>query len=810
MYYVLNPEEEVIGILSGDGNGVPILSDTINTKIADSQASDDGSVAKIWLDTLELELPVGYDTVDMLETGYELLTMVEDAWRVYTIDSIEDSLGDSGHTRKIEAINSCIWRLGHLQIDAKTFKGATSKNVFSYILQRSGWMIDEFNEFWAGGEKSYEVSAGTVMGALDTALAEFEVEVDAYVIVQNGNIIDRRIHLSKQRGEEKNIRFEYAHNLKGVTRKKVYSEFYTKLYVYGGQKKDGKQANIQAVNKVKNAHGVYEYLPFLLAEEENDLYNHGGEYLEGIVTNDAILNENGLLTWGKQQLKFFNHPKYEYSVDVELLDAEVELGDTVYVIDNEMNPPLTVQARVLETTHSHSKSTEPSVVLGEFNTVKATTPNLIWDLLAQSNQALLLAEQAKEQYRLEYYAPDGTDFATREEVKEIIVRVFKGSQNVTSDFPKSAFRWEKFDKDGNLDDLWAKDHLNTGNTLKITYLDGDSTIRCSVNDQSIEAELSLKEEDFVFQVRLEHPTVSDPEGTSRVAQYCNYDPVSNQYYWSQLYKGSDLKPEEKRTSTNAVAESHTISRTDYKGKRLDRMTLVFGGHGSYFGIKWVGNRLYIYMPYYNQKGKTWYFVRIPYTPKVIRWGDPLIEVLSKTVSGGFERLNIDAKNGYALIGSGYKSDVISRVIPLADLEKGKINVKHKSRTGDIGVSDSQIYQSSALDYPYLYHTYGGNNGTIQNNDFPVMYCMDVRTGALVYKINYTFTKGSIVPNDDFHEPETISVYYKDGKKVLLQGFAFSSENERETPLYNMIYGAIETVRVDEPQTEYTDTGIDTE
>lgn len=809
MYYVLNKDEQIIGILSSTDGGVPILSDTITTKIADSKASDDGSLAKIFMDTVELELPVGYDTVDALELGYELLTEVEGSWRIYTIDSIEDSLSENGHSKKIEALNSCIWKLNHLQINAKSWSNASSKVVFQYIMERTGWTLDEFNEFWAGGVKKYEISEGTVMSALDSALAEFEVEVDTYVIVKNGNVIDRRILLSKQRGNESNIRFEYSHNLKGVTRTRVYSDFYTKLFVYGGQRSDGKRASIQSVNKVKNKQGIYEYLPYLTADTENDLYNHGRDYLEGVVTNENILNESGLLDWGKQQLKFYNHPKYEYSVDVELLDSEVELGDTVYVIDNEMNPPLTVQARVVETVNSHSKSTEPKVTLGEFNTVKASTPNLIWDLLAQSNQALLLAEQAKNQYRIEYYTPDGTDFSSKDEEKRIIVRVFRGGQNVTSQFPNSAFRWERIDKDGNIDETWGEYHRDTGNTIKTTYLDADYTIRCSVSDQSRESELSLLEEDFIFQVRLEYPKVSDPEGTSRVAQYCNYDPQTNQYYWSQLYKGSELKPEEKRTATNKVAESHTISRTDAYGNRLDRMYMVFGGHGSFFGIKHVNNKLYIYMPYYDQKGKTWYFVRIPYMPnRVVRWGDPIIEVLCKTTTGGFERLNIDTEHGYAVITQGYGEKVISKIVPLADLEKGKINVKHKLVASDFNISSSQTYQSTALAYPYLYHTYGGFDGTAVNNDLPVMMCIDVRTGSLVYQINYTFNKGSIQANDEFHEPETISVYYKDGKKVILQGFAFASEVETETPRYNMIYGAIETVRVDDTDPGDIDTGLD--
>lgn len=795
MYYILDSEQRITGMLSPTEGGTPILDDLITTKIADSNASDNGELSKLWMDSLTMTLPTGYDDVDMLDIGQELLVETLDSWRVYTIDSLEDIIIESGHNKQLEALNSCIWKMNHTKIEAKKFTNATAKSIFQYIFQRSGWTLDEFDEFYAGGTKSYEVTAGTAQSALDSALKEFEVEVDAYVIVRQGNIIDRRIRLVEKLGEESGVRFEYAHNLKGATRKKVGTEFYTKLYVYGGQNSKGETSTITSVNKVKNPDtGVYEYLPFILSDEENDLYNHGNDYLEGEITNDKIISEAGLLTWGRQQAKYYNHPRYEYTVDVALLDNSVNLGDTVQVIDNDMTPAMTITARVVEVNYSQTDPNKYSVVLGEFTTIQATTPDLIWSLMAQANQALLLAQEATSQYRLEYFTPEGTDFNDTEESKRIIVRVFKGNQNVTSQFPASSFRWERLDAEGNHDELWEEAHATAGNTLVTSYLDADYTIRCTVSDGNESAEIMLKEEDFLFSVRLQYFPEAVNDVNRRVAQYVNYEPIAKNYYWSQVYNGAELTASEKVTAGGTNQESITITRTNQAGTILDRMVLVFAGHGSQFGIKVIAGVTYIYTAYYNKAEDKWYSVRIPYQARTIRWGDSAIKVFAKTENERFARINIDAKNGYALTTRGLANTATFRIYNLDDFEKGNYKVKHKLSAGDFGFTASQIHQSSCLSYPYLYITYGGSRGNSVNNDQPRMKCVDVRTNSVVYDIVYAFDKGSIVSTDEFYEAEAISVYWAEDRRVILQGFAFNSEDAFEVPKYNMVYAGIETVR----------------
>lgn len=153
---------------------------------------------------------------------------------------------------------------------------------------------------------------------------------------------------------------------------------YTLLHVYGGNDKNGNPTTISSVNGGKD---------YVVDDEANDLYNNGGPYLEGYITNDQILNPSGLLDWGKKQLANYNHPKYTYNVSVAHLNYEVSLGDHIRVVDYSMQPELTLSARVIQYDESKANPENTQVVIGEYVEIAAVTPAEIWALRAQASQA---------------------------------------------------------------------------------------------------------------------------------------------------------------------------------------------------------------------------------------------------------------------------------------------------------------------------------------------------------------------------------------------------------------------------------------
>ncbi|WOZ56204.1 minor structural protein [Brochothrix phage BtpYZU02] len=777
MYYILNSNEKITGVLNNDGKSCPFYDDHHENSIAESSSRDDGKLAKIWSETLSFSVPYGYDETDLLERGTQILFRdSNDLYKLFTIYEVTDEINGETHRKSIEAFNSCIWKMSHTQIDSKKWKSANSINIFSYIFERSGWTLDGFNDFFAGAVKSYEVAEGTSQAALDEALKEFDVEVVAYAVINDGNIIAKHVQLVERLGEETGERFEYRHNLKGASRKETETDFYTKLYVKGGNHNNGVQSTITAVNKVQNKRtGVYEYLPYIVDDVANDEYNTGKDYLEGTIVNSSIANESGLLAWGKEQMKYYNHPKFEYTVDVALLAERPQIGDKVVVVDFEMSPTMTVTARVVSTNYSLADETSDSVVLGEFTTLRVITPSLIWQLQADANQAL--QDASDKRFRVSVMSTEGFDFAIKTETKTLIAQVYEGNKLVTPKYPQSSFSWIKTLKDGTVDEEWTERHEDFGNMLVLTFEDSDCTYEC-VFDNAISNAYFL-ESDFKFFAKLESTDEMDRQFRNG-AQSANVEPITKNIYWSQVYRGY---PKEIKD----VAESFTITRTDMTGKILDRIFCKQMGHGSHFGVDNIDGKIIIYYTFKNVTTDIRSFVSFPYVPG--KTYDMSGAGMTKYNTQGI-RVSYDKKNSYFLTSSKTKDKTTFKVFKKSTFLTSNPKTVHTFVASGFGIKDTQNFQSAGLDYPYMYTIWGANGGTIATNDNPKLYVIDVRTGEKLHEIAFLFNQGDIQAEDEMHEPETASVYYENGVKYLIIGFAFSSEAESETsrqPFYNKLY-----------------------
>lgn len=464
----MDPNLDVCGVLDLQGKGCKFYNDLRSTKIADDQG-------KIWSDTLEISVPYGYRETAFMTQGYHLLKKGNDGlfycYRIY--DWVDDTVGPT-HVKKAQALNLLAWDLTHKIVPAKAMPNANSEDAFGYILQRSGWEIGN-NDFF-GGVKSLEFSAGSnAQYWLDQLTQQFSVEIKAYVEVYNGKIIRKLVDIVEKLGESEGKRLDYSHDLLGITRTGNDSQLYTKLYVYGGTDSKGNIVSIASVNGGRD---------YIVDDDANDLYNNSGDYLEGYVVNDSILNKNGLLSWGKEQLEKLNHPKYNYNVDVAYLGYKPNLGDHYQVTDFSMQPELTISARVIQLDESEANPFNNKVIIGEFVEIKVVTPEIIQELQAKAKAAQEAAEQAKN-YNIQYFAPDGLDFSEGTAQKRIIIRVYLGKDEVTSTLDISQFVWQKINADGTYDDAWSDAHKNIGNVITVGSEVVGCVIRCKIDDGNL-------------------------------------------------------------------------------------------------------------------------------------------------------------------------------------------------------------------------------------------------------------------------------------------------------------------------------------
>ncbi|MDR7237113.1 phage tail spike protein [Neobacillus drentensis] len=761
MYTILDPELKVCGVLDLNGKGCKFYNDLITTRIADDQG-------KIWSDTLVISVPYGFRESDFMTRGYHLLKEKSDGYfycyRIY--NWVDDAVGPV-HVKKATGINLLAWDLTHKIVPAQTMTAANSQQAFEYILQGSGWEIGE-NDFF-GGTKSLEYNAGkNALYWLDQLTSSFGVEIRAYVQVYNGQIIRKLIDIVEELGEAQGYRLEYSHGLLGLTRTGDDSELYTKLYVYGGTNKDGSLASIASVNDGK---------PYIVDDDANDLYNNGEPYLEGYITNGAILNPGGLLTWGKEQMKKWNHPKYLYNVDVAYLGFMPNLGDHFRVVDFQMSPELTISARALQLDESEANPANNKIIVGEFVEIIAVTPADIWELQAKAAQAAQEAAKAIA-YKVEAFTPDGLDFATNSETKRVIVRVFRGRDNVTSTIARDSYVWEKIKADGTHDAEWEAARIGTGNILTVGVEVAGSIIRCSVDNSLSEPILFATEEDAAYFATL---PLDNPSGdvNRRVSQYAQVDVQNGHIYWSQEYSGP-------KKAANGNWQSFNITRTLLDGSYVDQMWIIGGGHGSNFGVEHVGSDIYIWTSMINttksSNGNYWGVARFKYVPnKTLKYGDASISFYDPC-KGSYYRVNYDEKNGYIHLSNGAANFYVCKT---ADVKNNLFKPTYTMSASEAGFDGaSQTFQSSCLDFPYIYFC----SGDVVGEDQRVTYCVDIRSRSLVYKIVYTFDKGTINQIGIYNEPECISYYYDtNGTKWLIQGFSWGNENTEDSQRTNQLY-----------------------
>ncbi|MFJ7932320.1 phage tail spike protein [Peribacillus sp. NPDC096448] len=755
MYTILNPDLEVVGILDIEGKGCKFYNDLRSTKIADDQG-------KIWSDTLTLSVPYGYRETEYMTQGYHLLKQGDDGFfYCYRIIEWEDDVIGPTHVKNVNAINLVAWKLVHKIVPAKTFSAASSQTAFEYILQGTGVEIGNMDFF--GGTKTLEFSAGNnAQYWLDQLTSQFSVEIRGYVQIYNGKIIRVLMDIVEELGESTGNRLEYSHDLVGLKRTGSDNEMYTKLFVYGGTNSQNQLVTIASVNNGRE---------YIVDEDANDIFNNGGPYLEGYIVNDQILNPSGLMDWAEEQIKKWNHPKYNYEVDVAHLKENPNLGDHIQVVDFSMQPELMISTRTIQLDESEANPPNNKVILGEFIEILAVTPQDIWELRAKASQAQQAAEAARA-YKLDYFTPDGTDFSDETSEKRIIVRVYYGSLNVTEKIAPSEFTWQKIDSVGVHDLVWEEAHAGVGNIITVGPEVVDCTIRCEVNVEDLEnamTTLYAEETDAAYFATLQ---MDAPEGwtdfNKSVAQYAQVDNPRGDIYWSQKYYGPKLHSGD----SAANIESYNITRTDMTGAIKDRMWCIRGGHGAQFGIEYISGKMWIWSYYRDVANNQWHVVKFPYTTnKVLDWGDPSIVKLVKTPFP--YRTNLDDRNGYVLFCQGV-TDPAMYVCKKSDILAGILKPIYSMRGSDVDFfGKEQTYQSACLDFPYMYFTSGDFS---MDRDQKILWCVDVRSKSIVYRIIYTFDKGTIQDIADHHEPEAASVYYDEtGKKWIIQGFAFGNE-----------------------------------
>lgn len=381
-YTVLDENLQVKGRLTlNNGQGATaFFSDTITTQLATDNSNDVNALttvdytnqdkqgnAKQWSHSLTISVEATELGTSINTTDY-LMYFDNVADHYYLMKVLSATTDRNSGFITVSAINAAIFELGkqliqaeqvYKQVDLKTFVSKMYKNApFSLRVADDNLTVID-----------YVVSANTSLQALLQDLqTKYDVDVDSWVELDaTGHIVDRVLyfgHLGSDNGEL--IRYGGAKGFENMTATEVSDIIYTKLYVTG--KTDDKDAKKGHIGSVNNG------MEYIVDDDANQrVYAIGASqqqpaYLEGVITNTLLSEPSALLTWAKQQMSIFNHPRFNYIV-TPLHDQIVALGDTVTVQDFHIKPEILVTSKVIQKTVSFASPETNTFVLGEFSSI---------------------------------------------------------------------------------------------------------------------------------------------------------------------------------------------------------------------------------------------------------------------------------------------------------------------------------------------------------------------------------------------------------------------------------------------------------
>jgi len=744
-YLILDSHLNNIGVLTTDG-ATKFTSDSISMQIADTDSSntqydDDVSVgtddnyrsevntnlqSKKYDHQGTVTVPQGQPDSDKIVAGNYLAyyDAYLDRWYVmYIYTTTEETTMTASVNTVAYVCNMMLRDLAFLVPDAATIKNESIKTIFTRLFQDSGWEL-EFNTNNAAIQNTDSFDGktkGTVL--LQNMLQLFGVEVTAYVKINSqGKISDKIVEVTDELSSS--IVYEEAVFGKNVTdiKRTTVSAPITKLYVYGPNgetmepKNDGKS--------------------YIVDDDANNTYNYAGSlnntYLEGVITSNQIQSASGLLSWGKQMLTLFNHPRtyYEVTVSPNFLPP---LGTTIRFKDKYITPELNATGRVIQRTLSFANPNGNSIAFGEFVTVPVASPAWLTGYQNALADALSKAISDASSITPVLSHPDGLDFSQGETSKRLMLSAWVGKQNISTYIDDKGFSWHHINTDGSVDPNWE----DTGDLINVSpSLMGN--IRAYIDGDYISTDPELHIDNQSYKLIGKFNPYDNP--ISRIGQHL--EPLDD----GSWYQSSD--------PGDSGYTAFTLRDKNFN--YVSSMKLKMGGHGTSFGVKYINGSPWIITSVKNDVND-WSIVRFQFKAGATFDINSVIKLVD---THHYARVNYDRENdllAYCDASFNY------RILNMADAERGIQTVEYSINWLDYDFTgDDQIVQGQALNFPYVYWAVGNQAIGVSAE----LYCANVIHRGQVFHMYYD-TQEQLGMNGKHVEPEGLGFHnFGDGNKLV--------------------------------------------
>jgi len=314
----------------------------------------------------------------------------------------------------------------------------------------------------------------SVLKAFDNAECRFHIQMQGPVPVKY--VVD----VYKQIGTvQDNIQITYNEELDNIQKTETRQEFVTALAGVGSVIED---TETDADGSIVDTTKPQEYVSFadlefddgdfytvkgdkfLRARTANGQFNPGDQgFIEDFYEYDTASNTE-LFNRTLTQIQTRSQPQFTYDAQVKVIDPNLDIGDTVTIIDHDYNPALYLQARVATLEKSYTDTTKGSITFTNYVVLTDTVPQQIAALRSKVNGI----KNGSTSYVWIRYADDdqGTNMSQSPKDKTYVAIVAKVNQPVPSDDPNDyAGHWQKITGANGNDGQDAHTHIAYANSV---------------------------------------------------------------------------------------------------------------------------------------------------------------------------------------------------------------------------------------------------------------------------------------------------------------------------------------------------------
>lgn len=433
---------------------------------------------------------IGDSEIEKINVGCYLIVKDGSKIRSFEVMRIEEDKD----SKTIYAEDAGLDLLGEQVPPYKADKSYPITHYISEFTFDSGWDIGT-NEIPETTTRKLEwEGTDTATKRLRQLVRRFDAEIAYDFEFVHGKIHRKLIHIYKKIGEDKKVRLEVGREVSNVKRTISIENLATTIVATGadGITLAGAEYNEGNIRSSKNSIYLIDYDAVARWKRAGYAPAGGGivkRYESEAKTPQALMAEAVI------KLKQWNHPEVTYDVSISLLPEEINIGDTVAIVDNNFEPALVVEGRV--------SSIKKSIATKESGEIKITNIESREDTISEKVRRLSTLVQERlfdftsVPFVMTIQSTDGVVFQNSNIATKLIANVSKMDIQMNSRF---TYRWKRVSKYGTDDTAWNEQHANGSNELSITMndVDREATFTCeAIEGNQVAASNSIVIKDFI-------------------------------------------------------------------------------------------------------------------------------------------------------------------------------------------------------------------------------------------------------------------------------------------------------------------------